>query len=151
MKTTYYFVYILLIPFLCNCSNPKDVQKNTDRINIEHQERKLLSDPTNTLTGKLENLELEYIVWGCACANWIPVADKIKYEDSGLAKHCIFIEPADSTLNIPVSFDPLKQRIKINGQFYLQQGFPIGTLEGEEHLEKAKVFRYTSLKVVDSR
>ena len=89
-----------------------------------------------------------YVAWGCACANWITPADYIKYQDSGLSKHCIFIEPASPALNIPADFDLTKNNITIKGQFYTNEGYPARTIKSEENLEKARVFRYTELKVI---
>jgi len=111
---------------------------------------KYLADPNNTLESKVQKLELEYIVWGCACANWITPKDYNKYQDSALAKHCIFIEPADTTKSFPDSiFQFDKNNIIVIGQFYTKEDFPKGTYETEEQLDKAKVFRYTDLKIVD--
>ena len=80
--------------------------------------------------------------------NWITTADRIKYQDSGLVKHCIFIEPADSTLDIYYSFQPNTQKIIVKGQFYVKEDYPKGTIKTEEELEKAKVFRYTKIKIL---
>ncbi len=115
---------------------------------IDSLKHKIISDSTNTLTGKTETLELEYIDWSCACANWITIVDKKKYKDSGLVKHSIFIEPADSSLNLPESFNHLQNRIKVTGQFYVREDYPQGTVQMEEPLEKAKIFRYTSIQII---
>lgn len=106
-----------------------------------------MSDPTNTLNGKTETLELRYIVWGCACANWVTPEDLRKYNDNGLDKHSIFIEPAKPELELPLYFDPARHFITVTGQFYVKPDYPKGTEETEEQLAKAKVFRYTSIEV----
>jgi len=106
-----------------------------------------ISDPTNTLTGRTEILELDYIVWGCACANWVTPADFNKYQDDKLAEHCIFIEPANKDLELPLYFDPARHKIKVQGQFYVKPDYPKGTTQGEEKLDKAKVFRYAKIEV----
>jgi hypothetical protein len=108
----------------------------------------LVSDPTNTLTGKTENVELDYIVWGCACANWITPADFAQYQDHQLAAHCIFIEPASDSLRVPIYFDPAKHRVKVKGQFYIRADYPRGMVQTEEQIEKVKVFRYTQIEVI---
>jgi hypothetical protein len=94
------------------------------------------------LTDKQQTLQLNYIVWGCACANWITPADAAKYKDDSLAEHCIFIEPANKDLELPLYFEPKRHFIKVTGQFYIRPDYPKGTIQGEEHLDKAKVFRY---------
>jgi hypothetical protein len=136
---------IIILLFSCTSNQPKEgLKKQVDSLPVK-SEVKFLNDTTNTLTGKTETLELNYIVWGCACANWITDAD---YErDSGIAEHCIFIEPADDSLELPLYFDAFRHTIKISVQFYTRPDYPKGTIQGEEHLDKAKVFRYTTLEV----
>ena len=97
--------------------------------------------------GKVENLQLDYIVWGCACANWITSTNFNKYRNSSLAEHCIFIEAANDSLELPLFFDASRHKIKVKGQFYTRTGYPKGTVQAEEQLEKAKVFRYTAIEV----
>jgi hypothetical protein len=109
---------------------------------------KLLYDSTNTLEDKIQTLELDYIAWGCACANWITLSDLKKYGDSEqLEPHCFFIEPADSALNTADNIIPMEDYIKVTGQFYTKKGYPKGTFEEEEHLDSAKVFRYTKISI----
>jgi hypothetical protein len=108
-----------------------------------------LSDPGNKLTGKVETLQLRYIAWGCACANWVTEEDLKKYQDSGLADNVIFIEPSTPELKVPVYFDVTRHYIRVKGQFYVDEGYPKGTVESEENLDPAKVFRYTSIEVVN--
>jgi hypothetical protein len=110
---------------------------------------KIISDSGNILEKKVQKLELEYILWGCACANWITPADRIKYDTSGLSEHCIFTEPADSSLKLPDStFQFDKENIRVTGRFYVRKDYPQGTIEMEEPLEKAKVFRFTKIEIV---
>lgn len=137
--------------FLVACSSNSDKTKNrTARIDstlVKATRKKDMSDPTNTLTGKTETLELDYIVWGCACANWVTPADYKKYQDKDLDKHTIFLEPASHELELPLYFDAARHMVKVTGQFYVKPDYPKGTEETEEHLDKAKVFRYTSMEV----
>jgi hypothetical protein len=102
------------------------------------------------LTGKIENLKVEYTTWGCACPNWI----QTKESDSGdTASKFIdlhfYIEPADSELELPIYFDATRHRLKIEGQFYERKDYPQGTVEMEEPMPKGKVFRYTKIKIID--
>lgn len=141
---------ILLLISSCSTQSDKtkNIQTDTPKV-VETLKPKIIPDSTNTLTGKIENLDLEYIVWGCACANWVTPTDFAKYQDNKLAEHCIFIEPAKDSLELPIYFDVSRHRIKIKGQFYTRPGYPRGTVQTEELLEKAKVFRYTEIEVVD--
>lgn len=140
---------VLLLISSCSTQPDKTKSNQTDTTKVvDTFKTKVISDSTNTLTGKTEDLELEYIVWGCACANWVTTAERKKYEDSGLAEHCIFIEPADKSLELPLYFDAFRHRLKVKGQFYVRPDYPQGTVEMEEHLDKAKVFRYTRIEVI---
>lgn len=139
MKQVLPFLFLLIA-----CSNGPG---KTDNPLLRLIRKKDLSDPTNTLTGKTETLELRYIVWGCACANWVTPAELEKYHDKDLDKHSIFIEPAKPELEVPLYFDPARHMIKVTGQFYTKPDYPKGTEETEEQLDKAKVFRYTSIEV----
>jgi hypothetical protein len=144
------FLPILLL--LSSCSTQSDKTKSIQADTTKATKGlmpKVISDSTNTLTGKTENLELDYIVWGCACANWVTPTDFHKYQDNKLAEHCIFIEPVDDSLELPIYFDASRHRIKVTGQFYTRPDYPKGTVQTEEQLEKAKVFRYTEIEVID--
>ncbi len=144
------FLPILLLISSCTTQpdNTKNTQLDTAKL-VESLKPKVISDSTNTLTGKNENLELDYIVWSCACANWVTPTDFAKYQKNKLAEHCIFIEPASDSLELPIYFDASRHRIKIKGQFYTRPDYPKGAVQTEEQLEKAKVFRYTEIEVVD--
>jgi hypothetical protein len=122
-----------------------NVPKQVDTVSLLHDRLKIISDSTNTLTGKIESLELEYVVWGCACAPWITVSDRTKYGVG--VERCIFIEPADSSLQLPLYFDASRHTIQLKGQFYARPDYPKGTVETEESLQRAKVFHYTELKI----
>lgn len=143
---------ILVLQLSCTEHENKVIENSNIKINNDSSVRalrqKTISDPANALEKKVQQLELEYIVWGCACANWITTKDVIKYQDSGLVNHCIFIEPANSSIEIPHNFKADSQKIIVKGQFYIREDYPRGTIETEDKLEKAKVFRYTNLKVV---
>lgn len=143
-----FFPVILL--FTACSPKPKNVDKAkvvSDSLIQQISETKDISDPTNTLNGKTEILELEYIVWGCACANWITLTDFKKHQDK-LEAHCIFIEPASENLKEPIYFDPQRHFIRVMGQSYVKPDYPKGTTKGEEQLDKAKVFRYVKIDVL---
>lgn len=117
-----------------------------------------ISDPTNTLSGKIETLELSYLPFGCSCASWIDVKRlKALKEDDTLGDKTIFIEPADSTLIISLDkFDLAQLNIVVKGQFYTKPDYPKGTEETEETgvtFKKVPVFRYTEMiiKEIESK
>ncbi|MEO5645589.1 MAG: hypothetical protein ABIQ40_02985 [Bacteroidia bacterium] len=121
------FVSIISILFLFSCSNP--------------------------LEEKEETIELTYIAWGCECANWATTDDVDKYlnDNSGdtLYNRSIFIEPANSTLKLPDTLGFNGDLIKFTGHFHKQKGFPEG-FHTDQPVDKARVFQYTSYKVITS-
>lgn len=148
-----HFIFIALI-LICSCSdNSKNTklsneQKPIDSI-VPTREYKVISDSTNVLEKRIQTIELQYTLWGCACPNWIKPSDAVKYQDSNFLKQHIFIEAADSSLFFPDgNLDIDKENILVTGQFYLREDYPKGTMEMEEALSKAKVFRYTKIKRV---
>jgi hypothetical protein len=141
---------IFLLLFSCSPNSGTTENETAKRASapVKMARKKDMSDPSNTLTGKTETLQLCYIVWGCACANWVTPGDLEKYQDKGLSKHAIFLEPASPELELPPSFDPSLHMVKVTGQFYVRPDYPKGTEESEEQLNKAKVFRYTKMTVL---
>jgi hypothetical protein len=129
----------------------KQSDKIEQQIQTEKKYTKVISDPTNKLTNKVENLEVSYHIIGCACPNWIRAKDEISTDTNKAFKDIYFyIEPADSTLEIPIYFEPYRHIVKVTGQFYEREDYPQGTIEMEEPMPKAKVFRYTKLEVINN-
>lgn len=123
--------------------------KKEKRIDNKILKSKVISDPTNKLSDKIENLEVEYTVFGCACPNWIRTDDLELHPKDGIKNLYFYIEPADKNLELPVYFDAFRHYLKIKGQFYVKEDYPKGTIENEEYIPKAKVFRYTEMEVAD--
>jgi hypothetical protein len=139
---------------LTSCGQAK-TKKTSDKVTANKQVEnictKVISDSTNILTDKVENLELEYTVWGCACPQWIESKDN---ENSDKTKNYLklhfYIEPAHKTIELPIYFDAFRHRLKVTGQFYEKEDYPKGTIKMEEPMPKAKVFRYTKVEVIDN-
>jgi hypothetical protein len=133
----------------CTTHTKKLTDNSNQQSQPEKKYTKIISDSTNKLTGKIENLEVQYTVWGCACPQWIKTKDledtTIKFIDLHF-----YIEPANRELDLPIYFDAFRHRLKIEGQFYEKKDYPQGTVEMEEPMPKAKVFRYTKLEVIDN-
>lgn len=109
----------------------------------------IISDSTNPLSEKTEQLTLHYTVWGCACPEWSTVSDFKKYQDSGLLGHSLYLEPAADSLAIPEWFDPFRHLVQVSGQFYVRNGYPKGTVSSEESPPAAKVFRYSKISIIN--
>lgn len=146
---------ILLCSLTLISCGQTETKKRIDEVivnkQVEKKYTKVISDPTNKLTDKVENLEIEYTIWGCACPQWITSED-LKTNDTTVKfidKH-FYIEPADTILKIPIYFQPYRHKVKVTGQFYEREDYPKGTIEMEEPMPKAKVFRYTKIEVIDN-
>jgi len=139
---------ILLYSLTLISCRQTETKKKVDKL-AENKYTKVISDSTNKLTDKIENLEIEYTVWGCACPNWIQTKDNINNDTTkNYLKLHFYIEPANNILGLPVYFDAFKHRLKITGQFYEREDYPQGTIEMEEKMPKAKVFRYTKIELI---
>ena len=109
------------------------------------------STPVNKLDNKTQTVEFHYIMWSCACANWATLDNINKYQDTGkLSDHCVFVEPADNTLTLSDTLGYSGDIVQFTGQYYIENGFPKDYIKTEEPVDKAKVFRYTSYKIIKS-
>ena len=149
-------IILLFSLALVSCGREATTKQQLDNLTSQNQSEekydKVISDSTNRLTSKIENLEVEYTVWGCACPNWIRTEDNTSLNDTTenyLSLH-FYIEPADEFLELPIYFNPFEHRLKITGQFYEREDYPQGTVEMEEPMPKAKVFRYTKMDVMQN-
>ena len=144
---------LLAFIFFSSCNNSKyEIKKSLLLPKVESKTDKFksgeeMADPKNTLETKIETLELDYVVFGCACANWIKKEDLEKDNGKLNIEHYFFIEPANSKLELPDEFDAFKNRIKVTGQFYKNKDYPKGMKKGEENIERAKIFRYNKIEL----
>ena len=144
---------LLAFIFFSSCNNSKyEIEKSLLLPKVESKTDKFksgeeMADPKNTLETKIETLELDYVVFGCACANWIKKEDLEKDNGKLNIEHYFFIEPANSKLELPDEFDAFKNRIKVTGQFYKNKDYPKGMKKGEENIERAKIFRYNKIEL----
>ena len=101
------------------------------------------------LDGKTQTVEFHYIMWACECANWATPGDIYRYQDTGdLSEHCVYIEPADSSLILPDTVGCNLDIVQFTGQYYVDKGLP--NIKTEQQVDKAKIFRYTAYKIIKS-
>ena len=108
-----------------------------------------------TYTKDLEDttltLDLEYIAWACQCAEWATPSDIEKHQDTGkLSEHSIFIEPVDTSLQLPDTLGYSGDLIRFTGRFYKDKGYPKHYPKTEMQVDKAKVFQYSNYKILRS-
>jgi hypothetical protein len=105
---------------------------------------------TNKLEDKKQIITMRYIAWACDCANWVSQKDIAKYGNTDyLDKYCVYVEPATPELALPDSIGCSNDVVVFTGSFYKNKGFPKG-YKSDEMPEKARVFRYTRFKIVQS-
>ena len=119
---------------------------------INAQEQRIISDPTNLLLDDTVSIELEYLLWGCDCPNWVSLTDKLIAQNDSAVKlidKCIYIRPAkpqqvspDSTFNFQL------EKIIVKGSFYAKEDYPPGTVSQEEPMKKAKIFEFFEIKII---
>jgi hypothetical protein len=104
----------------------------------------------NQLEEKEQTIELTYIAWACDCANWATAEDieKYNYNSDTMAAHCIFIDPADTSLLLPERAGIVGQYIRFTGRFYTEKGIPASFEYGDVKPGKARIFRYTKYEVL---
>jgi hypothetical protein len=143
---------LLFSAIIISCGQAKKQSDKSNQNSNVHNYTKVISDSTNKLTEKIENLEVQYTVWGCACPQWIKTNDTIQQnnEKTNYIDYHFYLEPADKTLELPIYFDAFRHILKIKGQFYEKEDYPQGTVEMEEPMSKARVFRYSKIEVIDN-
>ncbi|MCW3073020.1 MAG: hypothetical protein JWP69_89 [Flaviaesturariibacter sp.] len=142
---------LIILAIFTSCVTKSKKQIDTIQQNgTEKKYTKIISDSTNKLTGKIEKIDADYLVFGCACPNWIRTKDNLNTDTTKKFKDLYFyIEPADSALELPIYFDAFRHSVQLQGQFYQKEDYPKGTIEMEEPMPKAKVFRYTKIEVIN--
>ncbi|MFK7933296.1 MAG: hypothetical protein AB8G22_07290 [Saprospiraceae bacterium] len=101
----------------------------------------------------VDTIEVTYIAWACACANWLPTKylKTPNYETTDNSEDCIFIEAENEELRIPDEYrlGGYGNRIKLIGQFYRDEGISRYYEQPTSQKPKiAKVFRYSKIEVI---
>lgn len=119
--------------------------KKSDRDEIEYYPK-----TTFTLEDSIITVNLSYIMWACECPNWAITENLNQYQENGtLGMECFYIEPASVELTLPDTIG-YHDEVLFTGQFYKEQGYPKNYRKTEQDASKAKVFRYTSYKIIIS-
>jgi len=107
-------------------------------------------DYSYQLEEEKDSLDLSYIHWACACANWLEVSKFPKTENEEIqAEDCLFIEAASAQNILPDSLQYSQQVIRLYGSFYQQPGISRDYEKPtSQKPEAARVFRYDSFKML---
>ncbi len=120
---------------------------------IETQEKITSKDFPTKLSEQVDTIEVSYIEWACACANWLPTnyLDDPNYDASINSANCIFIEAEKEELKIPDEY-PLgrtENRLQLIGRYYLDKGISRDYKQPiPQKPDYAKVFRYSKAEVI---
>jgi hypothetical protein len=111
-----------------------------------------LDYPTK-LSKKRDTIEVTYIAWACACANWLPThhLENPNYDTTENADDCIFLEADVGRLVIPDEFRNgcCGNKIRLIGNFYLDEGISRDYEKPtSQKPEKGKVFRYSEIEII---
>lgn len=142
----------IFVVFLFSCDS-KEAGNNTERKEVHANpiRPKFHQTYTDQLEDTVRTLDLSYVSWSCQCGNWVRVNEHEKYqENGGLAGRAMFVEPSDSTLNLPDTISYTGDVIRFTGKFYKDKGYPKNYPITEMHPEKAQVFRYTNYEILSS-
>ena len=128
--------------------------------------------PSDKVFDEPQTIELVHLPWACDsskfllptafnitsynelnCARWTFPNDVSKYVDKSndsLKYFSIFIEPEDSSVNIPNIIEFFNDGVKLTGQFYKKKGFPLGH-QPLHPSDSAKVFRYKKFEILRNK
>jgi hypothetical protein len=150
LKVLANFLLFSLLVISCTQVKTNQSTKSPGTQNKKEKSSKDISDSTNVLSSKVEILDVEFTSWGCACPNWIQSKDNQRNDTTkNYIRLHFYIEPAKKSLELPNRYNPSEQNLRLTGQFYAREDYPKGTVQSEEPMSKAKVFRYTKLEIVE--
>jgi|688.fasta_scaffold144480_4 hypothetical protein len=104
---------------------------------------------TKTLEDTVRTIQVQYIVFGCECANWLVLKSKPKLVTNQKEGEYIFLEPEDIAKALPDSLSWNLHVVECIGKFYNEEGYPKKYLKSEQSVDKARVFRYSSWKMIE--
>jgi hypothetical protein len=108
----------------------------------------ILKSIPNELENQVVKIKVTYIAYGCECANW-----KIKTINGEpcIEPNCedIFLEPLKSKKEIQEAAFQNGNTIELTGKFYKRKGFPKDYFHSEQLPEKARIFQYSSYKIMN--
>lgn len=133
----FYFI-AMLIGVLASCGAPNE----SEVLEPEH---------AADLHSKIDTLEVKYMNWACACANWLPTTylEDSNYNASENTSDCIYIEASEDKMKLPEDLKAGNITLQVIGSFYKEKGVSKDYIQPtSEKPEEARVFRYTDVGIV---
>lgn len=104
----------------------------------------ILNSIPNELDNKIYKVKVTFIAYGCECANWrILTINGEPCEEPNCED--IFLEALEPKKEIP----EYVKTIELTGKFYKRKGFPKDYHHSEQQPEKARIFQYSSYKIIN--
>ncbi|HUC82808.1 MAG TPA: hypothetical protein VMR70_18000 [Flavisolibacter sp.] len=146
------FGALIFVLFLFSCVSEGTDNKETQKNVFQTPETsKFHPTYTSELEDTIRTLDLSYLSFACQCANWVKANEHEDYQKKvAFVDRPIFVEPADSTLNLSDTIGYSGDVIRFTGQFYKNKGYPKNYPVTEMNPDKARVFRYTRFKILSS-
>lgn len=114
-------------------------------------------DYSNTIEDRVDTIEVSYVMWACACPNWIEtdfLAQNSYIPENELESKCFYIEANKETEKLPEKYhtnflNGNRFKVKLIGNFYKDKGISRDYKKPtSEKPEYAKVFRYNEFEVL---
>ena len=109
----------------------------------------------NDIEERIDTIEVSYITWACACANWINneyFEKNPDYIDKDYAKDCFFIEAENEDDMLPEKYHSNRYDIRLIGSFYKDNGISKDYIKPtSQKPEKSRVFRYVKYEIIGRR
>ena len=109
-------------------------------------------DYSNNLEKKIDTIEVTYIAWACACANWINTdyfEKNPNYANMDYSKECFFIEAKNRDNKLPEKYHINGSVVRLIGSFYKDKGISRDYMKPtSQKPDKSRVFRYAAYEVI---
>ena len=123
---------------------------NNQSISNCHFQR-IVSDSNKLVEMDTVTLELEFLLWGCDCPNWISITDNLNAQNDSnisLIDYSIYLQSFETKLEFwDSTFNFESDKVIVKGSFLDKEGFPFRKDEQEEPMKKARVFEFFEIKI----
>jgi hypothetical protein len=104
----------------------------------------ILNSIPNELDNKVVKIKVTFIAYGCECTNWriLTINGETCKEPF---REDIFLEALEPKKEI----SEYGKTIELIGKFYKRKGFPKDYHHSEQQPEKARIFQYSSYKIIN--
>lgn len=156
------FYALIILAFSCQVNKPKETdilktissKQDTAVFHDMDDFPKYISNCKDSFESEVKTLNLQYILWGCPCPNWITRTDYIKFQNNKMIDHCIKIYPATNDSNLMFIADPEHfnfgtDLLQVTGQYCKEANPPRKATNGKlDDTNYVRVFKYFNMKIL---